>query len=462
MGRADALYAHLPTWAQHVAVTAYGAYWNRVRFGRGYRGFVDGYKARDRFTHQDWARYQNEELRRVLQIAATRVPYYRQTWTPDQHRAANAGRLEDIPLLEKEPMRADAKAFVRDDARERALVFHTSGSTGTPIASMWTATEYRNALALREVRSANWAGTSFSRPRATFSGRIVEPDPDSRGPYYRFNFIEKQVYFSAFHLRRETARQYVEALRRHRIEWITGYAVSAYLLARFIIEERLSIDAPLQAIVTTSEKVTANMRKTMEEAFGCPVFEEYSTVENAVFASECEHRRLHVSPDAGVVELLAPDGSAVPPGVAGEVVATCLIRDYQPLIRFRLGDLAMWSAEPCPCGRAMPVIEEVLGRVEDVIIGPDGREMVRFHGVFSDQPHVREGQIIQESLSLIRVRVVPAEGYSATDTTNIVARMHQRLGHGVDIAVELVDQIPRTKAGKFQPVISLLRERNAI
>lgn len=461
MGRADALYARLPTWVQHMAVTAYGVYWNRVRFGRGYREFVDDYRARDRLTHDEWARYQREQLKRVLELAATRVPFYRDHWTPAQRSAAKAGRLEDIPLLEKEPMRADARAFVRDDVHERALVFHTSGSTGTPIASMWTATEYRNALALREVRSANWAGTSFSRPRATFSGRIVEPDPQSSGPYYRFNFIEKQVYFSAFHLRRDTARQYVEALRRHRVEWITGYAVSAYLLARFVLEEGISVDAPLRAIVTTSEKVTANMRKTMEQAFRCPVFEEYSTVENAVFASECEHHRLHVSPDAGVIELLAHDGSPVPPGTPGEVVATCLMRNYQPLIRFRLGDLATWSGEPCPCGRAMPVIEEVVGRVEDVIIGADGREMVRFHGVFTDQPHVREGQIVQESLTLIRVRVVAAPGYGPADTDNIIARMQQRLGHGVQIVVDVVEHIPRSKAGKFQPVISHVRARNA-
>jgi len=456
MGRADQLYARLPTWAQHVAVSAYGIYWNRLRFGSGYREFVAGYRERDRYTRDQWARYQHDRLKQLCEIAITHVPYYRQTWTAREQAAARAGRLEELPLLEKEPMRADAQAFVRQDSRERAVVFHTSGSTGTPIACMWTSREYRNALALREVRSANWAGVSFSRPRATFSGRIVEPDPESQGPFYRFNLVERQTYLSAFHLRRETAAAYVKALERHHIEWITGYAVSAYLLARFIVEEGLTVDAPLRAIVTTSEKVTPVMRATMEQAFGCPVFEEYSTVENAVFASECEHHRLHVSPDSGIVELVRPDGTPVEPGEPGEVVATCLMRDYQPMIRFRIGDLATWDPEPCPCGREMPVLKEVLGRVEDVIIGSDGREMVRFHGIFTDQPHVREGQIIQETLTRIRVKVVSAPGFGAADAANITARMHQRLGPRVEIVVEEVASIPRTKAGKFQPVISLL------
>jgi phenylacetate-CoA ligase len=284
---------------------------------------------------------------------------------------------------------------------------------------------------------------------------MVEPDPDSKGPFYRFNLVERQVYFSAFHLRPDTARFYVDALRRHRIQWLTGYAVSYYLLAKLVLEQHITVPA-LKAIITTSEKVTPDMRTIMERAFGCRVYEEYSTVENAVFASECEQGRLHVSPDACVLEILRPDGTACEPGETGEVVATCLMRDYQPLIRFRLGDVAAWDPESCPCGRAMPVIKEVIGRIEDVVVGPDGRQMVRFHGVFVDQPHVREGQIVQETLDRVRVKVVPCAGFGDADVRDIMARVQQRLGKEVKVIVEPVTEIPRTKAGKFQAVVSLL------
>ena len=159
----------------------------------------------------------------------------------------------------------------------------------------------------------------------------------------------------------------MRALEKHHVRWLTGYAVSYYLLAKIILEQGLKAPPGIKAIITTSEKVTFEMRQTMEQAFHCKVFEEYSTVENVLFASECEHGRLHVSPDVAVVEILRPDGSACLPGEAGEVVATSLMRTYQPLIRFRLGDMAMWDAEPCPCGRQMPVIKEVIGRIEDVV-----------------------------------------------------------------------------------------------
>lgn len=298
-------------------------------------------------------------------------------------------------------------------------------------------------------------------PRSTFSGRMVVTDPESKGPFYRFNRIENQVYFSAFHLSPENAAGYVEGLRKHGIQWMTGYAVSHYLLARHIIEQGLKVP-PLKAVITTSEKLTSEMRAVMERAYQCKVFEEYSSVENVMFASECEHGRLHVSPDAGIVEILRADGIPVEPGEVGEVVATGLMRHYQPFIRYRMGDLAAWDAAPCPCGRQMPVLKEVVGRVEDVVVGPDGREMVRFHGVFVNQPNIVEGQIIQEALDQIRVKVVPTPAFSAADRDDIVLRVQQRLGSQVQVTIEKVTTIPRSRAGKLQAVISLIKPENRL
>ena len=458
MGRFDFLYKKLPVGLQNVAVSTFGIYWKWLRFGSGFSRFVSDYRGREHLSKPEWAAWQNRQVQELLGMAATRVAFYRQTWDRRQIEAALNGRLDDLPLLEKEPLRSDPKAFLRKNKYPwHPQVFHTSGSTGTPIASYWTIDELRNSLALREVRSANWAGVSFKMPRATFSGRIVEPDPNSKGPFYRYNAVEKQVYFSAFHLKPDTAPFYVKALRNHNIQWLTGYAVSYYLLAKFILDQKLKVPS-LRAVVTTSEKVTPEMRTVMEEAYGCKVYEEYSTVENAVFASECECGKLHVSPDAGIVEILRPDGQLCEPDEIGEVVATCLMRTYQPFIRFRLGDLAMWDAEPCKCGRAMPVLKEVIGRVEDVVVGPDGRQMVRFHGIFVNQPHIQEGQIIQEALDFIRVKVVPTADFGPKDVADVETRIKQRLGN-VQVIVEKVNEIPRTKAGKFKAVISVL-DRN--
>ncbi len=453
----DKVYSKLPVSIQNFAISTYGFYWYWLRFGGDYKSFEKGYLDRNRYSKQQWLVYQHKMLLQLLTICVNDIPFYYENWDQSQKKAALNGKLSDLPLLEKDPIRSNPRFFSNQGRKPfPEVVAATSGSTGTPIKTLWSVSEVRDSLAVREVRSARWAGVSFKMPRATFSGRMIEPDPESKGPFYRFNQVEKQVYFSAFHLRPDTAHFYVAALRKHNIQWMTGYAVSFYLLAKFIIEKNLEVPL-LKAIITTSEKLTPEMRHVMEKAYGCRIYEEFSTVENALFASECEHGRLHVSPDVGIVEILRPDGSACDPGEIGEVVSTCLMRSYQIFIRYRLGDLAAWDPEPCPCGREMPVIKEVVGRLEDMVVGPDGRQMVRFHGIFVNQPHVVEGQIIQESLELIRVKVVPTVEFNQYDILDIEKRIRQRLGLSVKVIVETVLEIPRTKAGKFKAVISNIK-----
>ena len=455
------IYRRLPVWAQHGAVSAYGAYWHWLRFGPGYSSHVRDYAERENYSEAEWKKWQQQRLAEILKTAATRVPYYRSAWRGDETRAALAGNLQGLPLLDKEPIRAQPLAFLSEGVRSwPQFTYHTSGSTGTPVRTIWKIQEIRNSLALREVRSARWAGVSFEMPRATFSGRMVEPDPLSNGPFHRYNVAERQVYFSPFHLRPDTARHYADALRKHNVQWMTGYAVSHYLLAKLIVDQ--GIQAPkIRAVITTSEKLTPSMRDVIERAYQTRVYEEYSTVESALFASECQHGRLHLSPDVAVVEILRPDGTPCDPGEPGEVVTTSLIRDYQLFIRYRLGDVASWDPEPCPCGRAMPILKEVVGRLEDVVVGPDGRLMVRFHGIFVDQPHIREGQIIQEEIDHIRVKVVPADGFGEADVRDVVQRVQQRLTSSVRVEVETVSSIPRSKAGKFQAVINRIPKNGA-
>ncbi len=459
MGTTNKIYSKLPLCLQHSAISIFGIYWHWLRFWGSYRSHLQGYKQRTHFTVEEWKDYQHEKLKQVLKICVNTVPYYRDHWSDQEKSAILDGDLNKLPLFEKDEIRRDPEAFCRDDLHPFPILkHHTSGTTGTPIQSMWTVSEYRNTLALREARSANWAGVSFKYPRATISGRLVEPSPNRFNAVYRFNAIEKQVYFSAFHLKPETARNYIEALRKYDIQWLTGYAVSYYLLAKYILEQNIAVPS-LQAVITTSEKLTPEMREIMEKAYGCPIFEEYSTVENALFASECEEGRLHVSPDVSIVEILKPDGSPCVPGEVGEVISTCLMRYYQPLIRFRLGDLAAWDPDPCPCGRQMPVIKEVVGRIEDVVTGPDGRQLVRFHGIFTDQPHIIEAQVIQESLQEFTIIVVPNEKFDLEDVEDIQQRMKKRLGDEIRVKVKCVEKIERTKAGKFKAVISRITDR---
>jgi phenylacetate-CoA ligase len=224
----------------------------------------------------------------------------------------------------------------------------------------------------------------------------------------------------------------------------------------FMVEQGLPPPKSLRAIITTSEKLTASGRSVIERAFACRVFQEYGTVEDALFACEHDDRRLRLSPDAGILELRRADGSIIPRDSTeeGETITTGFIRRCQPFIRYRLGDVAAWDPTPDARGMHMPILADVVGRLEDVVIGPDGRRTVRFHGIFTEVAGVREAQVIQEARDRLRILVVPSKSYGDTTVREITARIHARLTTEMRVEVEPVESIPRTPAGKFKAVIN--------
>jgi phenylacetate-CoA ligase len=214
------------------------------------------------------------------------------------------------------------------------------------------------------------------------------------------------------------------------------------------------LEAPtLKAVITSSEKLTPEMRKVFGEVYHCKSYDSWSGLEACGLVSECEHGSLHISPDLGIVEILDNRGNPVQPGEAGEVVCTGLINFDQPLIRYRIGDVIRLGHGSCACGRNMPVIEEIIGRVEDTVIGSDGREMVRFHGIFIDLPNLIEGQIIQHTLTSFEIKIVTNGQWTSIEEETIRKRMSSQLG---DITLRIIEEpeILRNQNGKFQAVIS--------
>jgi phenylacetate-CoA ligase len=133
------------------------------------------------------------------------------------------------------------------------------------------------------------------------------------------------------------------------------------------------------------------------------------------------------------------------------------LNDAQFLVRYEIGDTAVWSDERCPCGRDhLPLLKELTGRLEDVVVAPDGRQLVRFHGIFINVPHVLQGQVVQEALDRFRIRVIAEDGFGSEQIAEITRRMTARLGP-VAVAVERVAELERTARGKVRAVIRQMK-----
>jgi phenylacetate-CoA ligase len=462
MGHAlEKLYPYMPVWAQNLGISLFGLAYRHERLGGDFEQHVAGFRERDRWTPTQMQEHVEQELRRVLLRAFDQVPYYRAHWQVSRQELARmtVADLPKLPITPKQDLRAAPDDFLARDCRRRVHRYATSGSTGTPVTVACTAEDHRRYIAAREVRSFGWAGTSVRRPRSMIGGRRVVPRGVARAPFHRYNWAEHQVYFSAYHIAPAHVAGYVAAFNKYRPELLTGYAYAHYLLARMMIAQGVALDYEPTAAVLSSEKLTAEMKRVIRQALRTRAFEEYGAVENCLLATECERGRLHVSPDFGVLEIIDATGRPVPLGVEGRVVCTSLSSEAQPLVRYELGDAAIWAKSGCECGRDhLPVLEEVVGRLEDVVVGTDGREMVRFHGIFIDLPNVIEGQVVQEAIDRLTLKLVTRDGFGAAEERVIRERFAERLGP-VQVQIERVPEIARTERGKFRAVISRLERR---
>jgi len=454
-------YPFAPVWAQTLGISLYGLSWRKERLGGRFEEYVTGFREREGWSADRFQDFLRTELRGTLLQAISEVPYYRERWaslglSPESFSQFEISDLSRLPTTPKQALRDGPGEFISPRAARfhRLRKFHSSGTTGTPVTAVCSCDGRRKFMAGREARSFGWAGTSIRKPRSMIGGRMVVPKGDSGPPFHRYNWAEKQVYFSAFHISPQNAPHYVAALNRYQPLVFTGYAYSHYLLARMMLDQGLRLDYQPEALVLSSEKLTPEMKLTLRQAFGARAYEEYGCVENCGLATECEQGRLHVNPDFGILEIVDDLGRPVPAGVAGRILGTSLLNEAQPLIRYEIGDLGTWSEESCPCGRNhLPVLKEVVGRLEDVVTGPDGRQMVRFHGIFIDLPGVMEGQVVQENANQFTVRIVAGDGFDESQARTIRTRFEERLGK-VLVRIERVSEIPRTERGKFRAVVS--------
>ena len=458
------IYPLLPVPIQNIMISTFGYQWNRRRFGGVFSEEHLKFKAREIFTGQQWHDYQTSELRKLLVHAFTTVPYYNEKYKEagfslEDLKGFEPGDLARLPVLSKDDLRKlGTSRLLSSKKLTGRQFFSSSGSTGTPTKILFSNAMHQRWSAAFEARIRNWAGLTRFNSRGMIGGRRVVPDGPSKGPYYRYNSVEKQIYFSAYHISSSTAGDYAFALNKYRPVYMTGYAMSNYFLACFLDEKKINVPE-LKAVITSSEKLSPEMREMFLRVYGCKTYDSYSGVEACGLISENEYGQLLVSPDVGIMEILNENGSPCKPGETGEIVSTGLLNFDQPLIRYRIGDtVKVAENQKTLCGRNMTVIEEIAGRIEDTITGGDGRKMVRFHGVFVELPNVIEGQIIQHSFDDIEIKVVCVNRLNQTERSTITSRMISQLGP-INVRINEVDNIPRNQNGKFRAVISHLPQK---
>jgi phenylacetate-CoA ligase len=461
MERVLGIYHALPPFARQLAASAHGFQLRHWRYGPETDSLAVEARRREKWTAAQWQEWQQAKLSQVLERARVSVPYYRREWQKSNGGGLRSDQpLQNWPILSKEKIRCDPRAFIADDASgDRLRMEHTSGTTGTPLQLGHTRATARHWYALTEARWRGWYGVSRQDRWGILGGQLVAPVAQKKPPFWVWNAGLNQLYLSSYHLSAETCSNYLQILRKRRVVYLWGYASALFSLALFASEQGLE-PPEFKVVISNAEPLYAHQRALIGRVFGCPVRDTYGMSEMTCAASECEVGQMHLWPEVGLHEVLHDgDNSPVACGEIGRLVCTSLLNGEMPLIRYEVGDrVAIAPIEMgCRCGRAMPILLSVEGRSDDVILTPDGRRIGRLDPVFKFEIPIREGQIVQESLDLVRIIVVPGSGFTIHHERDLITALRSRVGD-MTIQLEKVEHIPRSANGKFRAVISKVKE----
>ncbi len=281
--------------------------------------------------------------------------------------------------------------------------------------------------------------------------------PESNNPpFWRYDAFGKNYLFSSYHMADSNLGHYYEKLVEINPPELIGYPSSLFILAKYCKKNSLTGIKP-KAVITTAETLLAQQRELLTEVFGCPVFDQYGCTEMALFVSQCEYGEYHLHPEHGFLEVLNEDGKPVAPGETGRAVCTGFVNMAMPLIRYDLGDQVVMSEKLCLCGRPFPVVQQIVGRIDDILVAPDGRPLGRLDPVFKGLTGIYETQIIQNDRQSLKILMVVDSAFTENNMQEFRYELRKRVGTNMELNIEFVNEIPKDSNGKFRAVVSTIQ-----
>ncbi|MCR4303422.1 MAG: hypothetical protein NUV63_04225 [Gallionella sp.] len=408
------------------------------------------------------------KLRDLLTYCHARVPFYRDAMKQSGFEPGDLRSFADInalPIISKTDLRAGYDRFEAAGESPPYDVWASSGSTGEPFFFRLDRRSISANTFAALARGRRWWGMDFGVREGMIWSGLSDLTGTASG---RFAALKRRVSWSlknismvdVYMLDDAAIAQGYKTFLHTRPRMLRTIASG---LLRFCTGlERLGLDGKklgIEAAIYTGEGLTRTQRDRIESVLGCPTVTEYGCTELGIIAFECPDHGLHVSHDNLLIEFLV-NGRQAMPGEQAELVITNLNEWTHPLLRYKIGDFAAPSAKTCACGRTLPLIEELGGRVHDSIRTPQGRMIhgLFFTHLFDRLPEVAQFRVIQRRLDSLDIEIV-VPGASAEKVKRSVEKtICDSLGETMSLVVRIVDSLPVAASGKTRWIVSELKE----
>lgn len=415
---------------------------------------------------QWWSPQQLAELQRARLNLLLRDALAHSPWHAARIRAAGLAEavatggatvadLARLPLMSKADARIHVEDLVWRGVPGGIHPYNTGGSSGEPLI-FYFGRARQAADAAARLRARRWWGVEPGTRELYLWGAPTELSGTDRLKRWRDRLVNHRI-LNAFEMSGPQMDHYLEILAAWAPVSLYGYASSLALLAAHAVAKGRRLRLPaLRVVCTTGEPLYPHQRELIQTAFGAPVANEYGSRDGGFLGHEAPGGEMLLVSEFNVVEVLTPDGRPASPGTPGELVLTGLCSTAQPFIRYRTGDIVTLSGAPASDGRGLPVIAEVAGRSTDYVVCQDGTIMhaLSLIYVLRALPGIQAFKCIQQTPTYLQVQVVPGREWTAESESRLVAGLRARLGPGLEVELELREEIAAETSGKHRYVTS--------
>lgn len=403
------------------------------------------------YSFEELQNYQSKKLKEQLIFVINNLDKYKNINFLNSETTEEL--LHKFPILTKKELKENGNNLIVN-LDEKATKIFSSGSTGE---STCVSMNIKDLTSFQSLQYHLWELCDYKigdpvlqigiSPKRTLLKKLKD-------------IFFGTIYIPAFSLSDKQLKYICKKLSKNKNFTIIGYPSSANIIAEYILNNNLEIS--ISKVIALGDALLPNYKKNIMNAFNCKVFEMYGASEGFQIGFQVDLDYMYIFTPQVYLELLDNNNNAVKDGEIGNVVVTRLDNINMPLIRYKIGDLAIkLPKDKYPKNRKynFPLLEKVVGRNTDIVILPDGRKMIvhSFTGVFEYIEEIKQFKIIQKDLKGIVIEYIPYKSFNKNVLLKVETQLQEYiLDPYFKIQFKEVKVMSNSKFGKSQLIESYI------
>jgi len=444
-------------------------YWRYLK-REYYKSYIIQKKIRE-LPLEEIKKIQWKKLKKLIQHAYMHSKFYQESFksinlTPNDIRSYED--FKKIPIIDRKILKRNYNKVKNIDCfTQEYIVTFTSGSTGEPFAFLID--KNREAINTHSAFMLNKEMVGID-PFKKNNELMIKAEPineiknlydaenNNKGIFRRIKYYFGSETFGikSLDIKKENIESISSIIKKNNIVGIYGYSSNVLSLARYFKE--LNIKVNLDYIILMAESLLKQQKELISKTFHCPIYTDYGASECMRMGFECnQHNGYHMDLFNYYFEYLDDNGNTVEPGEEANIIVTNLNNYIFPLIRYKIGDLCIFSNERCSCCNNYPIVNNITGRISEVIKLDSNSEIsiCNFHVFFEYlfEYIIQYQIIIDEKSKKIVIKIIPNKKIEKEKIDEIKKDILKLINYSADIEIKLVKKIPFGEHGKTKILI---------